>query len=109
MIGGFVNRVMEGSKQITPEVGMGATITMYSDRAPGTIVKVSPSGKTVWVQHDDYTRIDSRGMSESQEYTYAQNTSAPVEVFRMTKRGFRNKNGDGLFIGKRERYYDFSF
>ena len=91
-----------------PEVGMGATILMWSDRHAATIVKVTPT--QVHVQRDKATRTDDRGMCESQDYTYERDPTATVEVFRLTKRGWRAPGGGaGLLIGDRDEYHDFSF
>lgn len=100
----FVNHVMAGGTR--PQVGMGATILMWADRTPGTIVKITPT--QIHVQEDDYTRTDNNGMSESQAYEYRRNPGNIIRVFRRTKHGYRCK-GMGLHIGNRERYYDFSF
>lgn len=56
MYGSVVNRILESSRQPKIEVGMGATICMYSDRAPCTVVAIryAKDGKTV-------TEIDVRG------------------------------------------------
>ena len=109
--GSVQNRIMEGPGQPAPQVGMGATITSYTDRYAATISRVSPSGKTVWVRRDKAIRTDSNGLSESQEYTYEPNPQAGEEEFRLTKRGWRGYRGygGGLIIGRREHYRDFSF
>lgn len=54
-------------EQVTPEVGMGATEVVGSDRYPYTIVKVVNPKKIV-VQRDDYRRTDNNGQSELQTY-----------------------------------------
>ena len=36
----------------TPTIGGGATVCHYSDRTACTVVRVSPSGKTIWMQED---------------------------------------------------------
>ncbi|MEY4244532.1 MAG: hypothetical protein RLZZ245_2117 [Verrucomicrobiota bacterium] len=36
----------------TPAVGDGATVCHYSDRSACIVIRVSPSGKTVWMQED---------------------------------------------------------
>lgn len=104
--GSLINHLMArgGAKA---EVGMGATILSWTDRHPATIVKVTAS--QVHVQRDNYKRIDNNGMSECQEYEYTPNPNASVEVFRVTKKGLKNKSGNYLSIGEREKYYDFSF
>ena len=107
LYGSLNNRLMEGGKQVEPKVGMGATITMYTDRKAGTIVKVTPT--QVHVQLDTAIRTDKNGMSEEQAYRYERNSEAKVEIFRKTKRGYRNKSRSGLLIGHRDAYHDYSF
>lgn len=106
--GSLMNRIAEVSKQPKPEVGMGATIMMYTDRIAATIIKVT--AKSITVQEDVSTRVDNNGMSESQEYSYKSNPKGQIQVFRLRKRGgYRNKDGDGLLIGDRDHYYDYGF
>jgi len=96
-----------------PEVGMAATILGWTDRHPATVVRVSPSGKTCWVRECIAKRTDSHGMSEVQEYEYSENPAAPEREFRLGKRGWREAGtrgkGNGLRLGRREKYFDFSF
>jgi hypothetical protein len=91
-----------------PTVGMGVTVVMWTDRYPGTIVRVSPSGKTFQYQEDKATRTDSNGMSESQTYRFEPNPAATVRTARLTKSGWKDK-GTRIAVGVRSRYYDFSF
>ena len=91
-----------------PEIGMGATKVVGSDRYPCTIIDITSSGKTLTVQEDKATRLDNNGMSSLQEYLYEENPDGEIERFRMTKRGWRN-GSVGLIIGTREKYYDFDF
>ena len=88
------------------EIGMAATILMHSDRYPATVIAKTPN--TVTVQHDNFKRIDSNGMSESQQYEYEQNLNGSIERFWVTKRGWR-RGHTALGLGWREYYYDFSF
>jgi len=104
--GSLVNHLLAQGR-MAPEIGMGATICAWSDRSPATIIKITKS--QVHVQCDDYKRIDKNGMSEIQEYEYKTNPDNSVIVFRMTKNGLRSKSGYYLSVGRRERYYDFSF
>lgn len=91
-----------------PQVGMGCTIIMWSDRKAGTIVKVTKT--QVHVQEDIATRTDRNGMSESQEYEYTADPTASVQIFRKTKRGYRLAGGgNSLRIGDRSAYHDYSF
>lgn len=107
-------------RQPQPEVGMGATILMWTDRNPATIIAVE--GNRITVQEDNAERADSNGMSEAQEYTYTPNPNGCTSTFRMNKRGMweqivKNEetgrwnkcSGRGLRIGEREKYYDYSF
>lgn len=107
--GNLMNRIEE-MNATKPVVGEGATICAYSDRHAATVVRVSPSGKTAWIQRDHAKRVDTNGMSESQEYIFSRNLDAPIEEVRLTKRGWRVKGGgDGVSFGHRSEYYDFSF
>lgn len=109
MHGNLMNRIAERSRQPEPRVGLGATRTMYSDRKAGTVVHVTASGKTVTWQRDFARRVDSNGMSDSQEYVYERNPEGGKVKFRLTKRGWRSPAGDGLVVGVRDEYHDFTF
>lgn len=112
--GSLVNLITP-SNPATPTVGQGGTILGWSDRSPCTVVEVSPSGKTVVVQDDSYTRTDSNGMSESQDYTFTPNPNGGKTTYTLRKNGRWVVKGQGmnagnhLSLGKRDRYYDFSF
>jgi hypothetical protein len=110
--------------QPTPEVGMAATILGGRDRYPATIVEVFKKGKMqyVVVQHDNYKRIDENGMSECQEYEYTANPEGPKNTYRIGRHGMWERvyfkedtkryvisRGNGLRIGHREAFYDFTF
>lgn len=93
-----------------PKVGDGATIYHYSDRSPATIIRVTSSGKTVFLQEDNYKRADNKGMSESQAYLYTQNRKGRKYACTLRADGkYRvSKSNERVIIGVRERYYDFS-
>lgn len=113
----LTNAIMVASKQPEPKVGMGATIVMYSDRYAATIVTIARvSGiDRVHVREDIVTRIDNNGMSECQDYAYAPNPNAPVQVFTLRNTGRYVKmrqptnGGTHLLIGVRDHYTDPSF
>lgn len=102
-----------------PTVGLGVTLLHWTDRSPATIV--AWDGKILTVQADNATRTDKNGMSESQDYTYTPNPAGALSYFKKDRKGawreiVKNENGrwvfldgDGLFIGDREKYRDFSF
>lgn len=99
----------------TPEVGMGATIVMYSDRYAATITYVGKKGALVIVKRDHAKRTDDNGMSECQSYEYSPDKDAGPRIFTLRKsgrwveQGQPSKNGTGLSIGRRREYHDFSF
>ncbi len=110
LFGSLFNRLDENRKPPTPEVGMGATVLMYSDRHAATVVEIL-SPKRILIQEDIALRLDKNGMSESQEYAYGRNTSAVKREFSLRKDG-RWKEAKGstvLMLGERDHYYDYSF
>jgi hypothetical protein len=94
--------------QPAPEVGMGVTILRWTDRDPGTITRVSPSGKSFWFREDLAERTDGGSMSEYQEWAFTADAKAPEQMARLTKAGWRVR-GTAVRVGSREKYYDFSF
>jgi hypothetical protein len=105
--GSVINHIYSRVVGTTPEVGMGATILCWTDRHAGTIIRVTRT--QVHVQEDNATRTDSNGMSENQDYAYEADPQGKVHVFQTTKKGYRNRAGNGLLIGTREKYHDYSF
>lgn len=86
---------------VFPEVGMGATISIGSDRYAATIIAVTSSGKTVVVQGD---KIDADGK-------YVPNPQGELTVFRQCRKNpdaYRN-GSRYLDVGERESYRDPSF
>lgn len=117
--GSLQNLMMGSSTGPEPEVGMGATILMWSDRRPATIIGVTrfKTGaragqvKTVTVRVDKATRVDSNGMSDAQSYTFEPDPDGAEYTFAATKSGgFKTPGGGyGLRVGSRSKYYDYSF
>jgi hypothetical protein len=119
--GSLINMLSDGGAKFDPEVGMGATSLMWSDRWPATIVQVDrfKSGlnkgevSAIWVTGDTATRIDRNGMSDAQTYTYETNWDGVRAKYTKRKDGRFLRTGwdmDGsLRIGSREKYYDYSF
>lgn len=104
----LTNHVLANSQNPEPKVGDGCTILMWTDRHAGTIVKLTAT--QIHVQEDHAKRIDTNGMSESQEYEYTRNPEAPVQIFRRLKNGrYRSSCGTYLAVGYRRAYHDFSF
>jgi hypothetical protein len=121
--GSLVNHIYAGSKQPTPEVGMGATICHWSDRSAGTVIRIFTIGKdlAIEVQGDHAKRIDNNGMSDCQTYEYSPNPNGGIGTWRFRKGRWEGvrfnrdtnrwaKNGEkGLSLGHRDYYHDFSF
>jgi len=98
-----------------PKVGMGATVLHWTDRTAGTIIEVGANYFTV--QADTAIRTDGNGMSDAQSYRYELNPAGTLYVFERVRRGKAKgawrengrKDGNGVLIGHRNHYYDFSF
>jgi hypothetical protein len=110
----LVNNIYAHSRQPKPEVGMGATELLYTDRHACTIVEVV-NDKTIVVQADNSRRTDSNGMSECQSYEYSPNPNAPKVTVtlrkngRWVRKGEGMKNGTTFAVGGRDEYHDYSF
>lgn len=94
-----------------PTQGMGVTIQYHTDRQPGTIIDITHNGKRIVIQEDSVNRIDNNGMSESQEYTYHNNPDGAIHVATLRADGSWRLMGEKttVYLGYRDRYYDFSF
>lgn len=114
VFGNIMNRIAETIPPVKPEVGMGATVLMFSDRHAATIVSVE-TPKCIIIQHDIATRTDKNGLSEDQSYTFAPNRNANPETYTLRKNGTWVKEGESmsqgtiLRIGTRDEYRDPSF
>ena len=112
--GSFQNMIAaNAATRVQPTVGMPATIVLWTDREPATVVYVSPSGKTVRVRECHARRTDSNGMSDDQSYHFEENLAGRLREFRLCKAGWRavgsGGKGAALRLGTREKYHDFSF
>ncbi len=118
--GSLVNYMYGGKQDTNPEIGMGCTILMWSDRHAATIIGIK--NKIIKVQRDIATRTDKNGMSESQDYDYQEDPNGSIYFFKQDKDGsfrevrenimtgrYNYANGTRLLVGIREEYYDFSF
>jgi hypothetical protein len=117
MVGGLMNRIGENTVGCIPEVGMGCTEYMFSDRHAYTVVEIlSKPGKPVTriaVTRDNATRTDKLGMSDCQDYSYETNWDGRRSILRLNKQGEWKEegqpNGSTYGMGRRSEYYDFSF
>jgi hypothetical protein len=111
----LVNSIHARTVSPDPEVGMGATVLMWTDRKAATIIAVSPSGTRIKVREDLATRSDDNGMSDAQSYDYAPNPEGAVTEFslrdngRWIRKGEPMRSGQALLVGQRDHHFDFSF
>lgn len=110
--GSVMNHLMSAGSGKAPTVGDGATVLGWTDRTAGTIVAVSPSGKSFTVREDHAIRTDANGMSECQQYRFEPNPEGRTHEFRLTKLGWKvpgsRRGGASVLIGERAHYYDYS-
>ena len=111
--GNLLNGIMSNGQNLVPEVGMGATHLMWSDRQAYTIIEVKSPTRLV-VQRDTATRTDNNGMSDSQGYEYTPNPDGVIRTITLRKNGRWYQVGDTIkgtpfAIGYRKEYYDYSF
>ena len=112
--GSFQNRLMENSKMVKPQVGMGATECFWSDREPFEVIEVKDE-RHITVRGMTAKRIDNNGMSDMQDYEYTSNENGRIAHLFLTKQGrWREREGrclgcNGWFIGFAEKYHDYSF
>lgn len=112
------------------KVGDGATKRGYSDAHAGTVIKVSPNGKRVWIQRDKATLDPSfkpefipggfAGHCTNQdEQTYTYERDPEGQVYEVSLRKWRGRycwtakgcSPDGrqhAALGRRE-FYDYNF
>ena len=110
-------------------VGMGATELCYSDSYAYTIVKVSPSGKTIIMQQDTATLLNGFDSGEpdalvmypggftghvegQQRYDYARNLQGlrrKATLRKDGKYGMVGSSRSNVRIGIRAEHYDYNF
>lgn len=91
-------------------IGMGGTICIGSDSYPCTVIDITPSGKTVTVQYDNYTWASGDPTIGSAEYRYSRDENGRTEKFRYSKKYKRWKNSSyRVYFGDRRYYQDPSF
>lgn len=109
--GSLQNAMADQTKSLAAEIGMGVTEIMYSDRHPYTITAIL-SAKRIQVKADIAKRTDNRGASETQDYEYTPDPTAPAVTLFLNKFGKWKQVGDAqgstFLVGRREEYYDFT-
>lgn len=129
MQGSVVNRIMESSRYPEIVVGMGATVCMYSDRNPYTVVAVrkGTDGKVreIDLRPDHVSRNLAVWPDQRYDITPASTDGdEPVQTWRMDNSGrlrrtyvsresgrrvMAPRGSDGLSLGGRDYYRDPSF
>jgi hypothetical protein len=97
---------------VVPKVGDGATLHYVSDRVAHTVVRVSKSGKTVWLGRDRSTVVSGSAADGSAEYEHEHGTTED-RVARLTtrksgRRAWRS-GGQLVSMGYRSAYRDPHF
>lgn len=110
--------------QPDPEVGMGCTLLLWTDRYPTTITEVFKVGKLTYVtvQDDTFKVVNGSTQDGSAKYEYTPNANGTKHHFRRTESGswdevqrnpatgrWKKSDGYGLHIGAREAYHDPHF
>lgn len=102
-----MNRIYERVESPEPEIGMGATKLLYSDRVPFTIIEI-PKKDVILIQQDKAIRTDKNGLSESQTYEFK--TDPEGLILKVTKkRGRWISDGSVILLGIRMSYRDPHF
>jgi hypothetical protein len=110
--GSLMNVLASGSVEAkaAPTVGAGVTELSYTDRRPGTISRVSASGKTFWYRDDRVAVVGEANPYGRQEWEIARDDSAPETKVTLRKDGvWRNEFGRAVLVGVREMHYDYNF
>lgn len=100
--------------QVKPEVGMGVTFCIGSDRYPYTISRVV-SDRQIEVQEDDYYPAPNHNYFGGQSYIYSRNPFGIASMITLRKNGRWIKTGETMNssgfwrIGVRDAYQDPSF
>lgn len=99
---------------IDPEIGMGGTVQIGSDRYAVTIIAVSRSKREVVIQRDMYRWLKGTPGSEDQEYEFAPNPQGETKTYTRRQDGYfyqkgQPRRGPYLTIGERDAYRDPSF
>lgn len=92
-----------------PEVGMGLTVGIGSDRHAYTIVSVSPTGKSFTATQDRAIRTDDNGMSDLQTYRFEPIPNGELVRFSSRLGVWQCVYGKRITLGVRSAFYDFTF
>lgn len=114
--GGLYGRI----EMPSPEIGMGATRLMWTDRKACTITAIlarDSAGRPtrIEIQEDRAHRTDKWGMSDYQTYEYETDPEGRLHRYSLRKNGLwvrlgsNLRSGERLLVGRRDHYHDYSF
>jgi hypothetical protein len=73
--------------KIQPVAGMGCSYGAGSDSYPGTITRVSESGKTLWMRHDEVLVLSGSFQTGDCVYTTIERDDTPELKYSLRKSG----------------------
>ena len=97
------------SDNIKPEVGIGATLVLHSDRQAHTISRVSKTGKTFWMKRDIVECLNKDGIFGQQFWKITENPKAGERSVRLCKGNVWRHYGSLVGVGYKSEYYDPTF
>lgn len=108
--GSLQNMIAADSKGKAPEVGMGVTEILWTDRRPWTVVAVKSPTRII-VQMDSAEPVTGRGAVGHNEWTITPDPTGHMETLTLRKDGKWRRMGDAtvFLIGIREKHHDWSF
>lgn len=94
-----------------PEIGIGVTYGIGSDRYVGTIIRVSESKKTIWFRDDESKLISGSEWTGDAKYNHTLRKQGEVRkaMFRSKTNSWKVVGLYSLIIGQRNFYTDPSF